>query len=160
MESRQPISRRTLLAGVTATLAGAAVSARAGAMQGRATARSMTVYRNPGCGCCISWANLARQSGYRVTIENSADMPGVKARLGVPGSLASCHTAVVGNYVVEGHVPLAALERLLAQRPADIRGIAVPGMPVGSPGMESPDGFREAFDIMAFHRNGRISRYS
>lgn len=85
-------------------------------------------------------------------------MPGVKARLGVPGSLASCHTAVVGNYVVEGHVPLAALERLLAQRPADIRGIAVPGMPVGSPGMESPDGFREAFEIMAFYHNGRISR--
>lgn len=160
MIRRHSMSRRALLAGATATLTAAALSARVGAMQGATTGRSMIVYRDPGCGCCVAWANLARQAGYRVTIQNSADMSGVKARLGVPAAVASCHTAVVGGYVVEGHAPFAALNRLLTQRPADIRGVAVPGMPVGSPGMESPDGHREAFSVIAFYRDGRISRYA
>lgn len=152
-------SRRAFLVGGTASLAALAAGGKLSAMQGTVTARPMTVYRDPGCGCCVAWANLARRAGYQVTIQNSADMAGVKARLGVPPALASCHTAIVGGYVVEGHVPFAALNRLLTQRPADIRGIAVPGMPAGSPGMETPDGAREPFDIIAFHRNGRTSRY-
>ena len=82
-----------------------------------------------------------------------------KRRVGLASNLASRHKAVVGGYIVEGHVPLAAVARLLALRPADIRGIAVPGMPAGSLGMETPDGYREPFEITAFHRNGRTSRF-
>ena len=152
------VTRRSLLTGASVTLTAITLPGTAMALQGAASERLMTVYRDPGCGCCVAWANLARQAGYRVTVQN-ADMPAVKARLGVPTELASCHTAIVSGYVVEGHVPLAALARLLTERPDDIRGIAVPGMPVGSPGMESPDGYREAFQVMAFRRNGRISRY-
>lgn len=152
------VTRRSLLTGASVTLMAITLPGTAMALQGAASERLMTVYRDPGCGCCVAWANLARQAGYRVTVQN-ADMPAVKARLGVPTELASCHTAIVSGYVVEGHVPLAALARLLTERPDDIRGIAVPGMPVGSPGMESPDGYREAFQVMAFRRNGRISRY-
>lgn len=152
------ISRRMLVGGAGAALTAVILPAGAGAIQRSASARSMMVYRDPGCGCCVAWANLARQAGYRVSVQN-ADMPAIKSRLGVPDGLASCHTAVVGGFVVEGHVPFAAVARLLAERPADIRGIAVPGMPAGSPGMESPDSYREAFEVMAFYRGGRIARY-
>ena len=152
-------TRRTFLAIGVASAATLTFVGEAGALQASSTPQSMTVYRDPGCGCCVAWANLARQAGYRITIENSPNMSAVKARLGVRSTLASCHTAVVGGYVVEGHVPLNAVARLLAQRPADIRGIAVPGMPAGSPGMETSDGYREPFEITAFHRNGRTSRF-
>ena len=120
---------------------------------------AMTVYRDPGCGCCEAWANLARQAGYGVTMIDDQDMPAVKARLGVPETLASCHTAEAGGYVLEGHVPFDAVKRLLSERPKDIRGIAVAGMPRGSPGMEMPDGSRDSFEVMAFDGNGRASPY-
>lgn len=119
----------------------------------------MIMFRDPGCGCCTAWASQARSAGYRVSVRNSADMVAVKRRLGVPVALASCHTTVVNGFVIEGHVPFDAVARLLAQRPADIRGIAVPGMPAGSPGMEVPDGTREPFDVIAFYRNGRTARF-
>ena len=82
-------------------------------------------------------------------------MPAVKQRLGVPASLASCHSATIANYVVEGHVPFDRLARLLSERPAGVRGIAVAGMPAGSPGMESPDGRSEPFQVFAFDARGR-----
>lgn len=157
MDQLQSISRRLLLVVGGAALVTPLLSHPATAQP--AAPRSMIVHRDPGCGCCLAWANLARQAGYAVSLQNSADMSAVKARLGVPAALTSCHTAVVGGYVVEGHVPFAALSRLLTQRPADIRGIAVPGMPTGSPGMETSDGYREPFEVIAFHRNGRTSRF-
>lgn len=153
----QSISRRSLLVGSGAMLAAPLLSYPAAAQP--TPPRSMIIHRDPGCGCCLAWANLARQAGYAVSLQNSSDMSAVKARLGVPSALTSCHTAVVGGYVVEGHVPFAILSRLLTQRPADIRGIAVPGMPAGSPGMETSDGYREPFDVIAFHRSGRTSRF-
>ena len=126
---------------------------------GTATARParqipMTVYRDPNCGCCEAWARLAGEAGYAVGLVNHADMPGVKQRLGVPDELASCHTAEVAGFIVEGHVPFEAVGRLLRARPTGIRGIGVPGMPRGSPGMEMPDGARDPFEVIAFTASG------
>lgn len=120
---------------------------------------AMTVYRDPSCGCCGAWADIAREAGYQVTLLDDSDMAAVKLRLGVPAGLASCHTALVDGYVVEGHVPLDQVDRLLRERPADIKGIAVPGMPIGSPGMEVPDGTREQFQVIAFDQAGETSIY-
>lgn len=118
---------------------------------------AMAVHRDPSCGCCEQWAVLANQAGFRATVSDEPDMPALKRRLGVPESLASCHTTVLDRYVIEGHVPLDAVRRLLRDRPSGIRGLAVPGMPAGSPGMEVPDGRREAFDVIAFDAAGRAS---
>ena len=117
----------------------------------------MTVYRDPSCGCCEAWAEIAKKAGYQVALVDHPDMPAIKARLGVPEALASCHTATVGGYALEGHVPLAAVVRLLEEKPKDVRGIAVAGMPRGSPGMEMPDGSKDDFEVMAFDAAGRIS---
>lgn len=120
---------------------------------------AMTVYRDPSCGCCKAWAELAEGNGYNVIVRDDPNMAQVKQRLGVPSQLASCHTAVVGEYVIEGHVPLDQVARLLRARPSDIRGIAVPGMPIGSPGMEVPDGTKESFQVIAFFQNGQTTAF-
>lgn len=113
---------------------------------GRAAAATMTMYRSPDCSCCHLWADLARQRGWTVASADKLDMAAFKAESGVPMEYASCHTTIVGDYFVEGHVPLEALERLLAEKP-DIDGIALPGMPAGSPGM---GGVQEApFEVVA-----------
>lgn len=122
-----------------------------------ASVRLMLVYRDPECGCCEAWADIARAEGFAVTVENRADMAAVKTRYGVPDQLASCHTAVIGGYAIEGHVPMRHVARLLHDKPRDIRGIAVPGMPRGSPGMEMPDGSADAFEVMAFSSDGKVS---
>ena len=96
--------------------------------------RQMTVHKDPNCGCCTAWAELAEKAGYSVTVIETADLAASKAAAGVPEALWSCHTAHIDGYVIEGHVPLDALARLLETRP-DVLGIAVPGMPAGSPGM-------------------------
>lgn len=120
----------------------------------------MTVYRDPSCGCCEAWAKIAAGNGYDVTVRDDPNMAEVKQRLGVPSQLASCHTAVIGEYVIEGHVPLDQVARLLHARPSGIRGIAVPGMPIGSPGMEVPDGREEPFQVIAFFPNGQMSVFA
>ena len=121
---------------------------------------AMTVYRDPSCGCCEAWAEIARKAGYPVRVVDHQDMPAVKRHHGVPEALASCHTAMVGGYAVEGHVPLADVARLLKERPAGIRGIAVPGMPRGSPGMEMPDGAKDPFQVIAFDAAGKTTKFS
>ncbi|UGB39813.1 DUF411 domain-containing protein [Frateuria soli] len=93
------------------------------------------VYRDPSCGCCEAWIAYLKSHGFAPVVHDEAVMPAVKARLGVPDRAASCHTAVVGGYVIEGHVPVEDIRRLLAERPR-ARGLAAPGMPMGSPGME------------------------
>lgn len=118
---------------------------------------AMTVYRDPSCGCCEAWAAIARNAGYRVELVDHPDMPAVKRQYGVPDALLSCHTTIVGGYAVEGHVPLEDVQRLLTERPAGVRGIAVAGMPLGSPGMEVPDGTRQPFKVMAFDAAGKTS---
>ncbi len=127
---------------------------------GAPQAAAMTIYRDPGCGCCEEWAERARDAGFKVAVIDNSDMPAVKRQHGVPEELDSCHTTLVGGYVVEGHVPLDAVKRLLKDRPAGIRGIAVAGMPRGAPGMEMPDGSKDPFEVMAFDAAGRISAFA
>lgn len=98
------------------------------------TPNTLYTVKDPGCGCCDTWAELAVEAGFEVEVVESDDMAAVKWEAGVPEALWSCHTARIGDYVVEGHVPFAAIRQMLEQSP-DINGIAVPGMPAGSPGM-------------------------
>jgi hypothetical protein len=120
----------------------------------------MVVTKDPSCGCCRAWAEHVRAAGFPVEIVESASVARLKARLGVPQDLAGCHTAEVGGYVVEGHVPAAAIRRLLEERPA-ATGLAVPGMPVGSPGMEVEGSPPETYEVMLFGPSGRrrFARY-
>ncbi|MBU3000095.1 CopG family transcriptional regulator [Roseovarius nubinhibens] len=108
---------------------------------------AMVMTKTPGCGCCDAWADLARAEGHTVEVIETYDYAGMKADHGVPNDLASCHSVKVGDYVVEGHVPLEAVKRMLRDKP-EISGIAVPGMPAGSPGMG--DDPKAKFDVMAF----------
>ena len=112
----------------------------------------LTVYKDPDCGCCKSWVEYMRKHGFRVDAKDTRDMDQVKVNLGVPQSLVSCHTALVGGYIIEGHVPAADIERLLKQKPK-IAGLAVPGMPVGSPGMEGSPPVH--YQVIAFERSGK-----
>tara|TARA_R110002073_G_scaffold299412_1_gene466461 strand:- start:1590 stop:2042 length:453 start_codon:yes stop_codon:yes gene_type:complete len=124
------INRRQALVG------GFAIAGGSVFMTGAAQAeRSIVVYKSPTCGCCNAWVTHLRESGLDVETRELNDMAMIKQRLGVPDELWSCHTAIIEFYVIEGHVPAAEIERLVAERPA-IRGLAVPGMPAGSPGME------------------------
>lgn len=129
----------------------AAVLAPAAAAQPPA-AGEVVVYKNPSCGCCGKWAEHLRANGFAVREQPVMDLDAVKRRYGVPPQFASCHTAVVDGYVIEGHVPAADVKRLLAERPP-LAGVAVPGMPPGSPGMESPQPV--SYRSIGFDRNGR-----
>ena len=117
-----------------------------------ATLPSMTVFKSPTCGCCTKWVDHLEQSGFKVKITNMPDVSPMKERLRVPAALGSCHTAVIDGYVVEGHVPADVIQRLLKERP-DVTGLAVAGMPMGSPGMEG--GTPQSYDIMAFTKSGQ-----
>ena len=121
--------------------------------QGKGTAVDVQVYKQPGCGCCELWAQHMRKAGFRVTVAEAQDVDAMKRQNGIPVNLRSCHTSLVGGYKVEGHVPVDAVKRLLAEKPS-VSGIAVPGMPIGSPGMEA--GSRvEPYDVFAFDAQGR-----
>lgn len=126
----------------------------------RAEAREITVYKTPWCGCCKGWVAHMAQAGYRATTVEVQDLAPVRQEHGVPFTLSSCHTGIVGGYVVEGHVPSADVDRLLRERPKAI-GITVPGMPLGSPGMEQPDGTRERFQtLLLLDREGRTRTFA
>jgi hypothetical protein len=120
----------------------------------RAQSLAMTIHRDPGCPCCDKWAELARKAGYQVSIADDPAIADRKRRLGVPEDLWSCHTVEVGGLVFEGHVPLESVDRLLNDRDPGIIGLAVAGMPLGSPGMET-NGATEAFEVIAFDRAGK-----
>jgi hypothetical protein len=123
------------------------------------TARpQMTVYKSPTCGCCSKWVEHMQANGFDVKAVDVDDIDKVKRERGVPADAASCHTAVVNGYVVEGHVPADAVQRMLKEKPA-IAGIAVPGMPMGSPGMEVPGGRKEPFTIVSFDKSGKTTTY-
>ena len=137
--------------GCTKDAQGQATAAEAGGPP--ASARQMIVYRDPSCPCCEKWAAMAQDAGYRVRMIDHPDMPAIKAQYGVPDELGSCHTAIVGGYAIEGHVPFEHVARLLQDRPDGVLGLAVAGMPAGSPGMEVPGGAKENFEVMAFTRD-------
>jgi len=113
---------------------------------------NILVHKDPDCGCCTGWVRHLRDAGFAVTVEETTDLQPVRKRFGVPADLAACHTAEVDGYVLEGHVPAAAVRRLLEKRPTAI-GLAVPGMPAGSPGMEG--GVPQRYDVVLFGATGR-----
>lgn len=118
----------------------------------RASAQpTATVYKDPTCGCCTKWVDLLRTNGFAVTIRNLVELD--RSRYAVPPALRSCHTAVIEGHIVEGHVPIADVQRMLKQG-AGVAGLAVPGMPIGSPGMEVPGTTAQPFDVIAFDKTG------
>ena len=146
------LNRRQSLAGLVTMGVWPSITAACAAADGPVRAE---VHIDPGCGCCRVWAELLRQSGrFDVRLVEDGDVWALKDRSGVPVEMRSCHTALIDRYVAEGHVPVADIVRLLDERPSGVVGLAVPGMPRGSPGMEQPDGARDAFVVLAFGRSG------
>jgi len=119
------------------------------------TAPSVTVYKSPTCGCCTKWVDYMRANGFDVTATNVEDMTVVRQKYGVPDKAASCHTAVVGGYVIEGHVPADVVKRLLAEKPK-FTGLAAPGMPASAPGMDIPG---QPYTIVGFDKAGQLTVY-
>ena len=113
----------------------------------------MTVYKSPTCGCCEEWVKHVRAAGYIVKAIDVDDVAPIKSKQGVPADLVSCHTGVVGEYAFEGHVPADLIDRFLKSPPKNARGLAVPGMPLGSPGMEV-GGRKDAYDVVLFDKSG------
>lgn len=140
-----------LLAGVTLVTGGVLFS------QQPAGAADIVVYKSPTCGCCKEWVSHLRENGFTVDVRNERNMNPVKVKFGVPGHLQSCHTAKVGGYVVEGHVPADVIARMLKEKP-QIMGLSVPGMVMGSPGMEGPR--KDPYDVLTFEKNGKTSVYA
>ena len=171
MDSSETLTRRGALGGGLA-LACLGIAACSRSDRGEAANRpagsdqaqlvpttAMLVYRDPSCGCCENWASRARAAGFEVSVRDEPDIAGLKARVGIPSQLASCHTTVVGEYVLEGHVPIEYVAKLLRERPPEVRGLAVPGMPAGSPGMEVPGRNVEPFEVFAFDDRGVFRAY-
>lgn len=141
---------------VAAAATPALASAQAAPVPG---ADTITVYKDPNCGCCGKWVDNMRANGFTVVTIDQPDMAPIKQRYGVANDVASCHTARVGGYVVEGHVPASDIRRLLAERPK-ITGIAAPGMPMGAPGMEMPGMKADTYDVVAFDSAGARSLFA
>ena len=123
------------------------------AVHGQGRQPLVEVYKSPTCGCCSKWVDHLRNRGFEVRVTDSDAVDELKTKHGVPRQARSCHTALVGGYVVEGHVPAADVQRLLKERPR-IAGIAVPGMPIGSPGMEVPGVKPQPFNVIGFGKDG------
>ena len=159
-----PTSRRLFLAATAGLLvAGSALLASRTAASATdeesrlamaATLTEITVYRSPSCGCCKKWVTHLEEAGFTVKQVELDDLSEIKAQAGVPEKLHSCHTALVGRYAIEGHVPAADIQRLLAEKP-DVHGLSAPGMPAGSPGMEG--GAKVKYDVVSFTRDGKSS---
>ena len=118
---------------------------------------TVQVFKDATCGCCANWVELLRRAGFAPTSSNVADLQSVKDVYKVPSQARSCHTAIVGGYVIEGHVPMADIQRLLKEKPA-VAGLAVAGMPIGSPGMEGPN--PRPYNVLAFDKSGKTTVYS
>ena len=138
---------------VAIVLAMTAVSYSAVAQTKAVAKPQMSVYKTPTCGCCGKWVEKMQASGFNATVTNMEDVGPIKVKNGLPPRLASCHTTLVGGYVIEGHVPADDIKRLLRERPAGIVGLAAPGMPAGSPGMDVPNS--PPYDVLAFDKDGK-----
>jgi hypothetical protein len=140
------------------TVLTAALAASAPAAQVKSgTGPQLRVYKSPTCGCCANWVRHMEANGFTATTTNLPDVAPIKVQNGVPARLSSCHTTLVGGYVIEGHVPAADVKRLLKEKPA-IAGLAAPGMPAGSPGMDVPNS--PSYDVIAFDKNGKTSVFA
>jgi len=139
-------------------------SAQAATLESGSSAPTLTVFRSPTCGCCEDWVSHVQAAGFTVEEVVTENIDAIKARYGVPEPLASCHTALITTshkhrYWVEGHVPATDIQRLLAERPKDIAGIATPGMPIGSPGMEQGNDV-EPYQVIAFTTAGKFTVFA
>ena len=142
---------------LTAAMVALGVTIGHGQTTDTSSAKTATVYKQVGCGCCSIWAEHLRKAGFKVSSTEVSDLDRVKAAYGVPRAVQTCHTALIDGYVVEGHVPLDAIQKLLKERPK-IAGIGVGGMPIGSPGMENGSQ-KDPYDVVAFDREGKTSVY-
>lgn len=149
------LPRRRFLATAAAALCGAAFPAAA-----VAAPKAMTVWKTSGCGCCLGWIDHIKQAGFAVQAKNidAGSLMKMKLDAGLRADLASCHTAKLGRYVIEGHVPVREIVRLVAEQ-ADAIGLAVPGMPIGTPGMEDGTAL-EAYDVLLIRKDGSTERYA
>jgi hypothetical protein len=154
----QMMDRRLFLGGIAA---GAVVGLSAPGELLAAPLASFVMWHNPGCGCCLEWAKRMEATFRRkLPIVETSDLAAVKRARGVPADLQSCHTALVGGYSIEGHVPPADIQRLIASKNRQIRGLAVPGMPMGSPGMDVGHNQKQPYRVFAFASNGRRSVFA
>ena len=156
MINRRRVTARLLavgLMGAIAFLCGLIIPSPA-----MAAAADITVYRSPTCSCCGQWIDHMQAAGFHVQDIVTEDMATIKAEYGVPEKMASCHTAIAGGYLIEGHVPAADVQRLLSERP-DILGIAAPGMPIGSPGMESGPRV-DSYTVFSFDQTGETATFA
>jgi hypothetical protein len=148
------VMRRTCLAVVMA-MSVVGVSSHA-----QSPSRAVAVYKTPTCGCCALWVKHLEQHGFTTKITDMASLEDVKAANHVPRQTRSCHTAIVDGYVIEGHVPAADVQRLLKERPKGVIGLAVPGMPIGSPGMEVQGVKPQPYSVLAFDKAGTITVFA
>lgn len=118
----------------------------------------VTVYKSPTCGCCTKWVDHMKAAGFEMVVKDVEDVTPLKEEAGVPAALRSCHTAVVNGYTLEGHVPADLVQKLLKEKPKNTAGLAVPGMPMGSPGMEGPR--KDAYEVIAYTARGETSVYA
>ena len=137
----------------------AAVLSSPGAIAAQERGTTVEVYKTPTCGCCTKWVEHLQAHGFTVRSTNLQDLTEVKTKHHVPQRLHSCHTGVVNGYVLEGHVPATDVQRLLKERPA-VAGLAVPGMPTGSPGMEVRGARAQPYDVIAFEKDGRTQVFA
>ena len=151
----EPISRRALLLRGAVLVAGLPALPRL--LQATARKVPMTVYKDPGCGCCKQWVSLMQAAGFVVTAHDTGDLDPIKRRYQVAPALQSCHTALVEGYVIEGHVPADLIQNLLREKPK-VLGLAVPGMVTGSPGMEGPN--PQPYQVLSFDAAGKTTVYA
>ena len=154
---KNPTVRTLAVVAAFTTLALTTAAVRFPVVAESAKKPTITVYKDPGCGCCKAWVEHLRKNGYTVVAKDTPDMSEIKGALGVPEAVTSCHTAVVNGYLIEGHVPAADIDRLLAKKP-HIAGLGVPGMPMGSPGMEGPSS--QHYKVLGFDKSGKTSVFA
>ena len=150
-------TRRTFLQAAAASASG--LLALPSLLEATAAGTPITVYKTPTCGCCKEWVLHLKKNGFSPTTHDLNDLSETKDMLGVPDALRSCHTAVIGRYVIEGHVPADLIKKVVAEKPVNVLGLAVPGMPASSPGMEVP-GRKDPYDVIAFTRDGKRTIYA
>jgi hypothetical protein len=136
-----------------------AVIGRAAAQRPAAQGPLVEVYKDPTCGCCTNWVKHLQDNGFTTRVTESSNLAELKKKNGIPQQAQSCHTGLVDGYVLEGHVPAADVKRLLKERPA-VLGLAVPGMPIGSPGMEVPNVKPQPYNVVTFDKAGQIKVYA
>lgn len=150
------MTRRSWLTAI-AGAAALALTGKGSALLAAPAATKILVYKDPSCGCCTKWVEHVRAAGFETTVRDVPDVAAVKRRYGIPDSAVSCHTGLVEGYALEGHVPADLIQRLLRERPRAV-GLAVPGMPVGSPGMEGP--VKQAYDVLLVQQGGAVRVYA